>query len=769
MKQKNKAFLYIIFLLSPLSLRYTSRISALSGLLKYCLFCLVFFGYFVKSTPLYSQEQVKKSTKIGLVLSGGGAKGLAHIGVLKVIEEAGIKIDYIGGTSMGAVIGGLYASGYSVQQIDSIFKATNFEYLIQDFIPRASKNFYEKRNDELYAISLPFQNLKIGIPAGLSKGMYNYNLLARLLHPVRHVRDFNQLKIPFLCIATDIESGKQVVLDNGYLPQAIHASAAFPSLYSPVEIDGKVLVDGGVVNNYPIDEIKKLGADIIIGVDVQEDLKDRTALIDATKIVVQITNLQMIENMKQKIGQTDIYIKPEVDSYGIISFNERLNIIKKGEEAAFSVYENLKAIGSSTPKKQENRKISDSLQLEKIDTSILKNYTRSYIIGKLGFKSGKKINYEDIKVGIDKLNATQNFGAIRYTLEPFNSGDNLNITLKENPIKTYLKFGLHYDNLFKSGVLINLTQKHSIFKNDVVLFDIILGDNFRYNFDYYIDNGFHWSFGLKSTYKRFNRNVVNDFSDGQILSQLNLKSINIDFSELINQAYVQTVSFQKFLLGIGVEQKFLRIKSETLNTTTPKLEDSNYFSAFANLKYDSLDNKHFPKKGWYFTGDFQSYLYSTDYTNQFNRFSIAKADIGIAKTFYKKATIKIQTEAGLPIGNRSLPFFNFTLGGYGFDKINNIKQFYGYDFLSLSGDSYIKSMVTLDYEIYKKNHVNFSANYASIGNSLFRTIDWISKPQHNGYAIGYGLETIIGPLEVKYTWSPELSKGFTWFTVGFWF
>ncbi|MDI1304184.1 MAG: patatin-like phospholipase family protein, partial [bacterium] len=170
---------------------------------------LLFFIFFMSFT-LFSQEQ--KRPKVGLVLSGGGAKGFAHIGVLKVLEEAGVKIDYIGGTSMGAVVGGLYASGYNASQIDSIFQATNFDELINDFIPRASKNFYEKRNDELYALVLPFNKLKIGIPEALSKGMYNYNLLTRLTKHVRHVRDFNQLPIPFLCIGTDIETGKEVLL-----------------------------------------------------------------------------------------------------------------------------------------------------------------------------------------------------------------------------------------------------------------------------------------------------------------------------------------------------------------------------------------------------------------------------------------------------------------------------------------------------------------------------------------------------------------------------
>src|SRR6478752_5714155 len=126
----------------------------------------------------FSQGQEKPRRKIGLVLSGGGAKGFAHIGVLKVLDEAGVKIDYIGGTSMGAVVGGLYASGYNARQIDSIFKSTDFDALVNDFIPRASKNFYEKRNEELYAFTLPFNKFKVGIPMSLSKGIYNYNLLA---------------------------------------------------------------------------------------------------------------------------------------------------------------------------------------------------------------------------------------------------------------------------------------------------------------------------------------------------------------------------------------------------------------------------------------------------------------------------------------------------------------------------------------------------------------------------------------------------------------
>lgn len=728
--------------------------------------------FLLQSFTSFSQDTLKKKPlKIGLVLSGGGAKGFAHIGVLKVLEEAGVKISYIGGTSMGAVIGGLYASGYSANQIDSIFRKTDFDDLLKDFVPRSSKNFYEKRNDEMYALSLPFQKLSIGIPAALSKGMYNYNLLTRLTHNVRHIRDFNKLPIPFLCIATDIETGEEVLLNKGFLSQALLASSAFPTLFSPVEIDGRLLIDGGVTNNYPLEAVRNLGADVIIGVDVQDDLKLRDGLADASRILVQISNLQMMEAMKKKIGGTDIYIKPDVGEFGVISFDDGLEIIKKGEEAAFSVYEKLKLLvdESNLYLKSKSKPIGDSIYIENIEINKLDNYTRSYVIGKLGFKSGKKISYKDIKKGMDNLSATQNFSSINYSLEPNNGNDNLKINLGENKVKTFLKFGLHYDELYKSGLLVNLTQKNTFLKNDVASLDFILGDNMRCNFDYYIDNGFYWSFGFKSKYNTFNKTIKTDFNNGEILQDYGIKNLNIDYLDVTNQAYLQTVFVQKFQIGGGLEHKYLKIKSPTLEQTMPVLEDSNYLSTFGYLKYDSFDNKHFPKKGWYFTGDIQSYLYSSNHTQEFTPFSIAKADIGLAQTFYRTTTLKIQTEAGFKLGESSVRFFDFIIGGYGFNPINNIKSFYGYDFLSITGDSYIKTSAALDYEIYKKHHLNLSANFASVKDGLFQDSEWISRPTYIGYALGYGLETIVGPIEFKYSWSPELNKGFVWFNVGFWF
>lgn len=735
-------------------------------LLKFYAFIfLTSFVFLLFSSSTYAQDSIKKP-KVGLVLSGGGAKGLAHIGVLKVIDSLNIKIDYIGGTSMGAIIGGLYASGYTGKQLEYIFAQMNSDFLIQDYVPRNSKGFNQKKNDELYVMTLPFKKFKVSSPSGLSKGMYNFNNLSRLTYQTKHIYDFSKLPIPFFCIATELENGNEVILRNGDLAQAMLASGAIPTLYNPVEINGKLLVDGGVKNNYPVEELIAMGAEYIIGVDVQEGLKKQENLNGVTDVLLQISNYSTNEKMDEKINLTNLYLKPDIKNYNVLSFEEGKKIIKNGEIIANENIESLQILNKRSEALKLTLKPVDSIYINKIGVNDLKNYTRSYVLGKTNLKENTTISFEKFEKGINSLNASENFKSILYS---FDSNNDLNIRLIENNINTFLKFGLHYDDLYKSAFLINLTQKKLFTKNDVASLDFIIGDNFRYNFDYYIDNGFYWSFGINSKFNSFNKNIKNDFNDGLLLNVLNINSINIDFSDFSNMVYLETFFSKKFLIGTGVELKHLKIESQTLQNISPIFDNSDYFSTIGYLKYDSFDKKHFPKKGWYLNGEIKSFLYSTNINNLFNRFTTIKGDVGVVKTFFGKTSVKLQSEVGSAVGDKSIPFFDFTLGGYGFNKINNFQHFLGYDFLSLSGNSYIKGSATIQYELFKKNYVSLTANYANIGNKIFETDLWISKPQYSGYGFGYGIDSIIGPIEVTHSWSPETRKHLTWFSIGYWF
>ncbi|AVR44957.1 patatin [Christiangramia fulva] len=723
----------------------------------------------------FSQE---KDPKIGLVLSGGGAKGLAHIGVLKVLEEAGVQIDYIGGSSMGAIVGGLYAAGYSADELDSIFHATNFNILIQDDLPRSAKTFYEKEDTEKYALTLPFDNFKINLPSGLSKGQNIYNLMSRLTMHVTEVHDFDKLPIPFFCTAANVETGEEVILDSGSLAKAVSASGAIPSVFSPVRIDDKLLTDGGVANNYPVEELRKRGADIVIGVDVQDSLASRENLKSVFDILTQISNFRTISDMKDKIPLTDIYIKPDISEFSILSFDKGEEIIKAGEEAARKKMEALKAVAAiqEKEKREEVDKISE-FNISGLTLEGNNDYPRSYILGKLKLKYNQPYDFDDLSIGINNLSATGNFDKINYQLIPNEKeGDyTLAMQIEESPSKTYLRLGLHYDELYHSAALINLTRKSLLLTNDVMSLDLILGDKFRYNFDYYIDKGYYWSIGLSSRYNNFEQpvsfNLAKENADLENLG--GLREIQVDYKDFTNRIYLQTLFKQVFSFGIGAEHKYLKITSSTIDGTGSEsinnvFENSHYYSTFGYLKYDSLDNKYFPTKGIFFNGDFHLYLFAPE-NPDFSQFSIAKGEVGVVHSFSPNFVGRLSTETGFKIGNDNINVLDFFLGGYGNNLINNFIPFYGYDFISLSGDSYIKALLELDYEIFHKNHLIASANIANVENKLYSTGNWFSWPDYSGYALGYGIDSFVGPLEVKYSYSPELKESFWFFSLGFWF
>ena len=725
----------------------------------------------------FSQENQKDELKVGLVLSGGGAKGLAHIGVLKTIDSLGIRIDHIAGTSMGAIIGSLYASGYSGKQLDSIFNGLNFDDLINDHIPRAARTFYEKEQSEKYALQLPFNNFKVSLPSALSKGQNVFNLLSKLTLPVSNINNFNELPIPFFCIATDAETGQSIILDKGNLAQSVRASGALPSLFQPVYIDNRMLIDGGVTNNYPINELRKKGMDIIVGVDVQDELLDRDNLKSAPEILLQINNYRTIREMEVKTKLTDIYIRPNIEEFNVVSFNQGKKIIKNGEEATLVQLEKLEIIAKNQLKKPINNlevELLDSIKIKSIRLNGNKNYPRSYILGKLKLKNNQTISYKDFIKGVNNLVATNNFNDFSYQFNKDIDGYSLIANIQESETKTLLKAGLHYDDLYKSAALLNLTHKRLLFNNDLTSIDFVLGDNIRYEFEYYIDKGLYWSIGLKSRFNTFNKNVSAALllTDSE-LQNTTLNKIDVDLSDFTNQFYLQTFFRKDFRLKIGAELKHLKFSSETFlentNDDNTVFENSDFFSLFGNLKYDSLDDKYFPSKGFYFNGDFNLYLYSSDFNNEFFEFSIAKADIAYAFKLSEYLSVHLNTQGGFKIGDNSVNSLNFALGGYGNNFINNFISFYGYDFISLAGNSFVKGTINLDYEIFNKNHLIFSANFANVEDNIFDTGEWFTDPDYTGYALGYSLETFLGPIEAKYSYSPETKDGYWFFNLGLWF
>lgn len=315
---------------------------------------------------------------------------------------------------------------------------------------------------------------------------------------------------------------------------------------------------------------------------------------------------------------------------------------------------------------------------------------------------------------MNNLVATHNFDSFLYRFQPNLDGYNLIANVKESDTKTFLKLGAHYDDLYKSAALLNLTQKRLLFNNDVATLDVILGDNIRYNFEYYIDKGFYWSIGLRSRFSSFHKDVsASLLLSEEELTTTTINKLDIELKDFTNQFYLQTLFRKDFSLTLGAEHKRLQITSETIvddpntNVYETTFEKSDFYSLFGKLKFDTFNKKYFPDNGLYFDGNFQLYLSSSDFNNNFAQFSFVKANIGYAFSLSKKFSVLIGSEGGFRIGDHSNQSLSFALGGYGNNFINNFISFYGYDHISIIGDSFVKGLFNFDYEFINNHHLIF--------------------------------------------------------------
>ena len=738
------------------------------------------FLFLLSMSALKAQDEpaAEKDIKVGLVLSGGGAKGFAHVSVLKKLDEAGVRVDYIAGTSMGAIIGGLYASGYNAKELDSVLRVYDLDGLVRDDLPREVSSFYQKENDGKYAISLPLTKGKIELPTAVSSGQNAFNIFSQLTEHVHQVDDFSKLDIPFFCISTDLETGEEVVLDKGFLPEAIRASGSFPGLLAPVKVDGKVLVDGGIVDNFPVEKMKEKGVDFVIGVNVSAGLKDIEDLNTLPEILLQIAGFQMYNKWEDKIEQSDLYIRPELDEFSTFSFDQSEEIMRRGDLAMEKVEDQLKELAALQSGRRLERSIATySFNKEFMIKEVLvkgnRNYTDQYCIKKLGLKKNEIISREDFMRGIDILTATGNFESIFYKLIPVEGGTKVEFEIIENKEETLIQFGAHYDDLYKTGILVNFTNKHLFFKNDFISADFIIGDNIRYNIDYFYDNGFNWSFGLNTRYNTFKSDIVTSTlpitkSAGQLDSGLLVPIRYIDFT---TRLFLQSTIKDRWAIRVGMEHKYLNTYTDEIidnNTNRIYFEKSHFLNAFGKIMLDTYDTKYFPKKGVFLNTEYLLYGVSSDFNENFTTFSQLYGRLGFAHTFFNKLTFHVLSEAGITLGNNDNGVLDYHLGGYNENYINTFVPFYGYGFAELNESAFLRTALTARYELFKKNFLSFTSNFGRINDDIWND-GRIFEDTRTGYAAGYGVNTIIGPVELVYSWNPDNNQNFWYINVGFWF
>ena len=713
-------------------------------------------------TCLATAQPATEDLKVGLILSGGGAKGMAHVGVLKEIERAGVRIDYIGGTSMGAIIGGLYACGYTADQLEQLLVKSDLNDLVNDSFDRDFKSFDDKEDSERYAITLPLYKGEIQFPISFSKGQNIYNLFVQLMHDQRNIRDFSQLPIPFYCMATDVDTGEKVLLDKGFLPLAVNASGALPTLFSPVKIQGRSLIDGGVSDNYPIGEMLEKDIDIIIGVDVQSSLSTEEEATSFSEILLRISSFQTEKEMAPKKEKTDIYIHPELSEYNLLSFSDQKAIIALGEQAGKEASDQLVALAKQQkPTVRPIKYTPTTFQLDVLSLSKPKNYNYNYLKGKIRLKTSSRYPFEKLRGGMTNLAATQNFEAFRYTLTTQNGKETLSLKLTETKHKALFRGSINYNDLMGASALVNLTRRHLLLKNDETSLDIIFGEYFRYAFSYFIDKGRFWSIGFSSTLDQFETQTP--FTVKAVDSKTTFEASQIRVFAQRTMFYVQTLFREEMVLGAGLGYQRNRLKTNVFDSQKEAFlfaDNAGYYSALGYLKIDTRDDAFYPKRGGFFDGSMEYYygVKSFDHQIDFSPFVIGKAQMGATFPLGKKQTLSLNTMGAFTIGSPTVSTFDFRLGGYGNAPVLNYHPFVGLTQHHVGGDSFIKGEIIVDYEFIPKHHARLLMHAGIIKDDIFNSSDWINTPDYFGTALAYGLETFSGPVEFIAAYSPQIKR-----------
>ena len=416
--------------------------------------------------PMPQAASPAQRPRIGLVLGGGGARGSAHVGVLKVLEELHIPIDYIAGNSMGAIVGGLYAAGFTPDEIGHELKTIDWDDTFIDQPPRTDRSFRRKLDDNLYMVKpkLGFSDDgEVKTPLAYIHGQKFDLQLSRLTLRATDIHDFNKLPIPFHAVATDLETGQAVVLQSGELARAIRASMAVPGAFDPVEIDGRLLVDGLVANNVPVNVARDMGADILIVVDVGSGLYKREDIKGALDVVAQLTNILSERNVEQQLATlkpTDILIKPQLGDLGSGDFHRAGEGIVIGEAAARGQLDALRKLSASNAQYQqfEAKKVADKLPI--IDFVRLDNQSRigdTVILSRISLKPGQALNIVQLDKEINEIYGLDVFESVRYEIVEEGGKTGLDLHVREKSWgPNYLQFGMELASDFNSESTYNL-------------------------------------------------------------------------------------------------------------------------------------------------------------------------------------------------------------------------------------------------------------------------------------------------------------------------
>ncbi|QBF29045.1 hypothetical protein EXN22_08715 [Pseudomonas tructae] len=694
--------------------------------------------------------------KVGLVLSGGAARGLAHIGVLKALEEQGIKVDAIAGTSMGAVVGGLYASGYKVDELEKLALGIDWQQALSDAPPRKDVPFRRKQDDRDFLVKqkLSFRDDgSLGLPLGVIQGQNLALLLESMLAHTSDTRDFDKLPIPFRAVATDIASGEKVVFRRGHLPQVIRASMSIPAVFAPVELDGQLLVDGGMVDNIPLDVAREMGVDVAIVVDIGTPLRNRKQLATVVDVLNQSITLMTRRNSEEQLAalhRDDILIQPPLSSFGVTDFGRAQDMIDAGYRAARALDARLavlkrpqtgdgELLAARSP--SQRTPVITAIRIEndsKVSDDVIRYYIRQPI--------GEPLELGRLQTDMGTLYGLDYFDRVQYRVVHKGDDNTLVINARGRRGGTdYLRLGLNLSDDMRGDSAFNIGASYRVNGINTLggewLTRAQIGDQQELYSEFYqpLDAGSRY---FVAPYIDLGSQNIEATLDDDPIAEYRLERYGFGLNlgrQIGNNGEVR--------LGVGKAwgQAEVRIGDQDL----PKV---NFNEGFYELKYsfDTLDNVYFPHSGEDINLTLRHYDPSLGSDQRYRQW-----DLNVDKAMSSGPnTWVVGGRYGRTLDDTEVVTSSFVLGG--------ARQLSGFRQDSVSGQNVSlmrlvyyrrltpRAYLPLDFPLY-------------LGGSLERGRAWNNDNEFdsgyiNAASVFIGFETPLGPLNFSYGANSENQK-----------
>lgn len=707
--------------------------------------------------------------KVAVVLSGGGAKGMAHIGALKVIERAGIPVDYVVGTSMGAIVGGLYSIGYDATTLDSLVRHQDWRALLADQVDTRNQSMREKLNNSTYLLSRPIiRQGDSDAKGGFVSGHNLANLFSRLTVGYHDSIDFSNLPIPFACVATDMVDYSEVDIHSGWLSQAMRASMAIPGFFTPVRIDSMVLVDGGLKNNFPVDVARRMGADVVIGVTTPKPPRSSSELSSGADIILQLVDFSVKNKYDDNVSMTDVPIVVDVDGYSSTSFSARAidTLICRGEAAAMRQWDSLTALKRSLgldslyvpPRvhRSVDGFLPQKVRLLVVDYNGVSRHDSRYISRKYHFTEGDSVSSAQLEQAMTALRTDLMYSSAEYTLRQMPGGYWLRVTAGNRKI-TQASLGVRFDT--EEMVALQAASEFRLPTRLPVELSATarLGKRYMANVAAMFMPSTFRNWSLSYT---FRRNDINLYSEGS-------RDFNVTYNYHAVDLSLISVTGKNY--NIDLTARWENYNYEDVLTgrrnTSLLFDDEHLYSCNIRFRYNSENNRYFTTRGAMLDAGYS--LYTDDFVRYRGHFpvQVISGRWRVALRLGSRLTLQ-PTAYGRIVWGKELPWClgNFVGGDYAGHYLDQQLPLAGVGNIESAGSAFVAGGLKLQQRVMDNNYIVLRATLAMDADKVRNLYE---SPVIHGYQLSWAYDSFFGPVNANVGYSSKTGSVFFYLNLGF--